>query len=340
MTDAGSMRIGIVGAGNMAKNVHIPCLERTDGVDIAALSDLVPERLQGVGDQFGITARYPYHAQMLEAEKLDAAFVLVEPDRLCRVALDCLARGLHVFMEKPPGITAFQTETLARAAADADRILMVAFNRRYIPLIVETLRIVREVAPITQVEGRFMKNGSAAFARGTVSSLESDTVHVVDLVRWMAGAEPERAATVEAQYDDVVPNAWNSVVRFENGVTGVIKANYKTGGRTHTFEVHAPGASAYINLGTGGTNCEADILIKRDTREVYSLSAVGTLKHENIHLDGKELAGEDDFPGFYGFLQEDREFVSCVREGRQPSSNIADAVKTMRFVELLRASKI
>jgi predicted dehydrogenase len=277
---------------------------------------------------------------MLDAEELDAAVVLVEPDRLCRVVLDCLDRGLHVLMEKPPGITAFQTATLARAAAAADRILMVAFNRRYVPLVAEAVRRVRAVAPITQVAGRFMKRGSAAFARGTVPAFDSDTVHVVDGVRWIAGAEPERAATIEGRYGDVVPNAWNAVVCFANGVTGVIASNYRVGGRIHTFEVHAPGASAFINLGMGGQECEADVLIARDDREAYSLSAVGALNHEMVHLDGKDLAGEDDFAGYYGFLQEDRAFVACVREGRSPSTSIADAVKTMEFVKMLRASRI
>ena len=40
----------------------------------------------------------------------------------------------------------------------------------------------------------------------------------------------------------------HGVCRFDNGVTGTIKANYRVGGRIHRFEVHGPGVSAYINL--------------------------------------------------------------------------------------------
>lgn len=42
-----------------------------------------------------------------------------------------------------------------------------------------------------------MKHSSAAFYDGCASSYVCDTIHAVDLVRWIAGAEPVHMATVE-----------------------------------------------------------------------------------------------------------------------------------------------
>ena len=47
----------------------------------------------------------------------------------------------------------------------------------------------------------------------------------------------------------------------------------------------------------------------------YSLAASGAAKLDLRELDGMELAGSDQFYRFYGFFQEDEEFVRCVREG-------------------------
>ena len=136
-----------------------------------------------------------------------------------------------------------------------------------------------------------------------------------------------------------MPNAWNSVIRFENGVTGLIEANYQTGGRTHTFEIHGPGASAFINLGFGGSQCEAQLMIAEGTGG-YSLAATGVQGTGLQTVDGKALAGSDQFHRYYGFYQEDEHFLDCVRNGKEPETGIADAVKTFELVDLLESSVI
>jgi predicted dehydrogenase len=46
------------------------------------------------------------------------------------------------------------------------------------------------------------------------------------------------------------------------------------------------------------------------------------------------MAGSDAFFKYYGYYQEDRHFVDCVRSGRQPETSIADAVSSMRLAEM------
>jgi predicted dehydrogenase len=218
-------------------------------------------------------------------------------------------------------------------------MLQVGFNRRHIPLVRKVVEMVREVTEVNQVIGRFMKCGEAAFDKGGVSAFESDTIHAVDLVRAVADSAPVSAATVVGQYGDVVENAWNSVVRFENGVTGVVQANYRTGGRTHTFEVHGAGASAFINVGFGGADCDAKVMLQ-EGKAGYSLAATGAGARNLMELDGKQMAGSDQFYRYYGFYDEDRHFLECVREGRAPETSIADAVKTFEMIELMRSNVI
>lgn len=184
-----------------------------------------------------------------------------------------------------------------------------------------------------------MKHGTAAFCAGSISAFESDTIHVLDWVRWVAGGDPVSGAMLESRFDDAVPNAWNAVVRFDNGVAGVIKANYMTGGRTHMFEVHGPRASAFIDIGFGTATCGARILVHGSGGE-YSLASAGAGENDTIVLDGKEIAGSDEFYAYYGFLQENQEFIAAVREGRPSTCDIEDGVKALAFAEFLHARKL
>ena len=65
----------------------------------------------------------------------------------------------------------------------------------------------------------------------------------------------------------------------------MLKANYKTGGRVHKFEVHGPGVSAYIDLGFGRASCSARILAHEGQAQ-YSLAARGETEGGILELDG------------------------------------------------------
>jgi predicted dehydrogenase len=334
------LRLGVIGAGGIAQGVHLPALRcLRDLSTVVAVCDVVEDRARKAAAAFGIPAVYALYPEMLQRETLDAVFVLTEPDRLFRPAIECLAAGKHVFMEKPPGVTTFQTESLLRAARQAGRILQVGFNRRFIPVVQHVVAFMREHTPINQVEGRFIKHGGAAFYGGSASAFEADTIHAIDLVRWIAGGTPTSAALVENRYDDEVANSWNAVVRFDNQVTGIVKANYATGARVHTLEIHGPGASAFVNLGFGDASCGAEILVFGG-KGTYSIASAGPGQQSRISLDGKQIAGSDEFYNYYGFLAEDREFLECVRTGRRPLTDIEEGVRTMQFIDLMRAHRI
>jgi virulence factor len=334
------VKVGIIGAGGLARSVHLPSLAELPDVNVAAICDLVPERAASLARKYSVPRTYVSYHEMFAKEKLDAVFVLVEPANLFHVTWHSLDAGFHVFMEKPPGVTSMQARALARKAAEKSRFLQVGFNRRHIPIVRRALEMVRERARITQVEGMFIKYGDAAFDRGSTSAFVSDTIHAVDLVRWIAGGKPVAAALVEECYDDVVPNAWNGVIRFDNGVTGIVKSNYRTGGRVHRFEVHGPGVSAFLNLGVGEEiSCSAEILTHEGAAR-YSIAAAGAA-HETVQrLDGAELAGGTAFHQQYGFLQEDRHFIDCVLGKGVPEPDIADAALSIELVEMLLASRI
>lgn len=334
-------RIGVIGAGGIARGVHLPSLNDMDDVEIVVICDMIEERARAMAEKYAIPKVYTLYQEMLarEAAELDAVFALVEPGNMFHVAWRCLDAGLDTFCEKPPGISLIQAQALARKATEAGKVLQVGFNRRHIPVVREALDIVRRSTYVTQVEGCFFKCGTGAFDHGSLSAFMSDTVHAVDLVRAMAGGEPVVAASVQASHEEPVINAWNGVCRFDNGVMGIVKANYQTGGRVHRFEVHGPGVSAFIDLGFGAADCGATILSHQGKAQ-YSLAAKGAGDQGIVRIDGKELAGSDEFYRYYGFYQEDRHFIDCLRAGKEPETSIHDAVKSMQLAEMLVANRI
>ncbi|HXL04134.1 MAG TPA: Gfo/Idh/MocA family oxidoreductase [Bacillota bacterium] len=313
------VNVGLVGAGIMANSVHYPSLAEFPDVNMVSLCDIVEDKLNNTADKFGIPNRYSDYREMIDKEPLEAVYILMPPHQLFDITVYALKKGLHVFIEKPPAVTTFQIKSLERIARKNGCITMVGFNRRYIPMMTYAKDYVEKHGTINQVVATFYKRSSAVYYDGAVDVIGCDAIHAVDALRWMAGSDVADAVCLVGQCEDVVPNSWNAIVRFENGVSGVLLTNWNVGTRVHTFEIHAPGVSAFLNPDDKGYLYKDDEVTTLDTREIANSS-------ENYK--------------YYGFFQESRHFIDCIKSGEEPSSSFRDAVKTMELVDMLRTTVI
>lgn len=335
------LRVCVIGAGGIANSVHLPSLTDIENAEIVGLCDVVYEKAQKTAEKFGIKNTYWDMYKMLDEQKPDAVWVLVEPDRLFRCAADCMKRGYNVMMEKPAGTSYFQAASLARISKEKGVTCAVAMNRRHIPVVQKVIERMKELTVITQVDGMFMKKSDLSHSWDYASAYDCDGVHALDLVRYLAGGECVDCATVAASFSgSPVENAWSSVMRFDNGVTATMRSNYQAGARIHMFEIHGPGASAFINIGMGGSECEATILYSTAGKSMYSLASGGVGGMQREYIDGKELAGSEAFYAYYGYKQEDQDFVNAILSGTKPLCTIEDAAESMKLVEKVHATAI
>jgi len=332
-------KIAVIGCGGMANSVHLPSLVEIESCEVVAVCDLVVDRARKAAEKFGVPHWYERYTEMFASEEIDGVVALVEPDRMYRVVYDCLKAGKHVLMEKPAGINSYQSDSLARTAEEEGKILAVAMNRRHIPLVQLVMKKMREVTPITQVDGVFIKKSDVSKGWHYMDAFMSDIIHAVDLVRYLADSEPTKAATIAGRHSSPVDNAWSSVFRFENGITGTLKANYQTAGRVHSFEIHGPNASAFINLGFGAPACDAKILYAQGG-SMYSMASAGVAQPNEEYIDGLSLAGSEEYRTYYGYKQENEDFIDCILTGRTPLCTIADAAKSMHMAEFLLENEI
>ncbi len=337
----GTVRVAIIGAGGICNGVHLPSLREMPDVEVVAVCDLIAAKAAETAKKWGIPKSYTLIREMFAHEKIDAVFCLVEPGSMFHVAMLSLQHGYPTFCEKPPCITSYQADALARLSDSVGKPVMVGFNRRFIPVVREAKRYMDEAQRVTQVEGCFYKFGSGdRFDLGGLSAFTSDTIHAVDLLRYLSGANTARKTALLAQSVDCpMENQWNGIMEFDNGVQGVIKANYMSGGRVHQFQVHGIGMAAFINLGFGEGAAEAHILTHTGAVS-YSLAATGKAKETVTYLDGKKLAGSTDFYKYYGYYYEDRHFIDCLKSGQTPECSIQDARESLRLVEQLLANRL
>ena len=310
------IQLGIIGAGAKGRQ-HMGILEGFEDVQLAALCDPVAEARDSAAAKFGIGRCHADLEAFLaaESEALDAVFVATPPDLNATAALPCLQRGLHTFMEKPPGMSAAETAALRDAAAARGVLGMVGWNRRFHAMILEAKQRVEERGPIVQLVGEFHKSLSRFEASGRYSEVFLDNMmwesinHSVDLVRALANSEVAEVNSVVRRALHKYRDVFGALVLFENNCLAHLIFNWTSDARLERYEIHGRDISVYLEgVDKGVVLCDG---------QRHELSA-----------------------GSSGTEEEDRYFVDCVKEGRPiaaPACSLEEAVKTMQLGEAIHA---
>lgn len=122
--------VAVVGVGSHGYRNILPTLNFLP-VRLKALCDLNIELARITAKQYGADAFYPSMAEMFEKEELDAIFLCAPPRLHPELACEALDAGMHVWMEKPPGM--FADEVSEMIAHRKDRVVVVGFKKAFMP---------------------------------------------------------------------------------------------------------------------------------------------------------------------------------------------------------------
>ncbi|MEZ5393659.1 MAG: Gfo/Idh/MocA family oxidoreductase [Bryobacterales bacterium] len=126
-----SPKLGVIGLGNRAQR-HLGALKELSGVEIAALCDLMPDRMAAAKNGPAANAQTYIDYRELVRDKNVQAVVIVAPNYLhAEMAIAALKAGKDVLMEKPIGLNWAEAKRVAEAAKQSGRILAVGMQRHY-----------------------------------------------------------------------------------------------------------------------------------------------------------------------------------------------------------------
>jgi len=124
-------KVGIIGVGGIA-GAHYHALSRTDGVTIAAITDLDAQRLKQRAREWAIPAYESVEA--LLASDVESVFICTPPLTHRELVAEAAAAGKHIYLEKPIALSLEDADAVIDSARRAGVILMVGYNLRYDPI--------------------------------------------------------------------------------------------------------------------------------------------------------------------------------------------------------------
>ena len=125
------LKIGIVGAGNIACSAHLPAYQECENAYPAAIADIDYERAKSAAEKFNIPRAYSSVEEMLADADIDAVDICTWNNAHAPVCIAAAEAGKHVLCEKPMAMSLADALAMEKAVKASGVTFMLAVPGRF-----------------------------------------------------------------------------------------------------------------------------------------------------------------------------------------------------------------
>ena len=233
MSSEKTFRVALVGCGRISKN-HFEAIEQIDGLALAAVCDVDPDRAAQAGAQ-GNVPHYSSYEKMLKESNADVVTIATPSGLHAEQGVAAALAGKHVVMEKPMAISLTGADALVHACDKAGVQLFVVKQNRLNPPVQLLKRAVDRnrfgriyMASCTVHWARPQEYYDQAPWRGTWEfdggAFMNQSSHYVDLIQWLMGpVESVMAKTATLARRIETEDSGVAILKFRSGALGTIQ---------------------------------------------------------------------------------------------------------------------
>lgn len=331
---ADKIKIGIIGAGNIAQSAHIPAYLAQDDVELYAVYDINNSRAKEVADKFGFKYAVGSLEELVSMEELDAVSVCTWNNGHKDAVIAAANAGKHILCEKPMAMTVAETEAMAEAVRKNNVIFMMGFVNRFR---VES-KIIKELADAGKFGEIYYAKCGIIRRRGTPLGWFTDLsksgggpvidlgVHAID-VTWYYMGKPEPVSVSAVTYSKIGDYKTKGVSRWEALDTDNLV--FETEDSAAALIRFKNGASMTVDVTWAINGKERGIF-----SEIYGTKAGASLDPFCIYaekagylMDCTPIAEPENM-----FNNEIRHFLDCIKSGQEPIATLEDGMAVQKIL--------
>ncbi len=313
------VRMGVIGCGRMGRN------------HCRVFANLAPTRLIGVYDTNllaaqSVASQYEAHAYASVDALLDqvqAVSIATPTPQHYELAMHCLERGLHVFVEKPICETVAQAEALTAAAEASGLVVQVGHIERFNPAYTELKHVLDDM----QLAAVNFRRLSAFSGSNTDVDVVLDLmIHDLDLVLDLAQQQP---ASITASGLRAFSNTIDHAVVgfcFASGPLLTVTASRITEHKVRVIDATA--LDAFV---------EADLLAKSISVHRRTIGRYLQQNHRGTKYHQESVVERIQVPIAEPLALELQHFAECIQQWRQPIVTARHGLDALRLAMTVRA---
>ncbi len=244
-------------------------------------------------------------ATAIESGEIDAVYICTYHDTHAPLAVAAARRGKHIFLEKPMTITAADCSAITTAVRESGVFCMSGFKLHYYSLARKARSLIGQPLALTAhvIDRRWPDDSWANDPIRGGGNVLSQGCHAVELLCHFAGSRPIRIYAEGGNLHHPALNLIDTMaatISFESGsVASLLIGDVGETPHDGKFTFHAMNGRQSVHL-------------------YDRITCLSYFDGETEHV----FSGEED-----GFLNENREFIAALAEGRQPETDEVDGAR-------------
>jgi len=334
MPDPAPLRCAVVGAGRMGM-VHGHLLQVYPGTELVGFADPQPgtrDRLASQGLRAPVHASVP---ELLATTNPQAVFVCTPTHTHRAVVEQCLARPVHLFVEKPVATTVAEADAIRDMTRRRQVMDAAGYVYAHLPVVEEARRLIA-----LEVLGELLRFSAHAYISevfsaksgwffqrelsggGVVANMGS---HLLFILGWMFGRVRRVMATTRSHASAVEDSA-QALLWFESGITGMLDTSWSM-----------PGAQM-LDYGLTVDGRQGTLVLARERILLHLLRPAGGFPSGWSEVHASDLPADTAFDisphiGGEAFYRQLRTFETACRTGTLPFCSLDEACNTQRMIE-------
>lgn len=301
----GSIKWGVLGTADIAKNCTIPGMVEAENCELYAIAGRSKEKAEQFKDMFGFEKAYSDYDSLLNDEEVNAVYIPLPNQLHYEWVMKAIKAGKNILCEKPLAPNAKMAAELFKAAKEKGVILMEAFAYLHTPYIDALQKEINDgvIGDVSYIEAAFLTSGyNLTNIRTQKESLGGAVYdlgcYCTSIILRMLGKEPVNVQGVAEYSEEKVDVLTSAIMSFGGGV----RASF-TCGMNFEKEMNYRFDRLYIHGAKG--------FIKSDTE----FNEAGDLSY-TICVDGKEEV--KTIKVLQNYRLEVEQLGRCVLAGEKP----------------------
>lgn len=233
------LRVGILGAGAAAAELHVPGYIACPSAELVAVASATQASAHRLAERFGIPVVHPTSEKLLQDTGVDAVSICTPPVFHRHLAEQACAAEKHVLIEKPIATTLEDVEALRQMAARSATVVDVVRNERFMAFNRQAKELIatgavgdaQVILQTISTDGPESWSPTAQWfrdpARSGGGALLDLAVHKADLAAWLIDRPPVTVPGDRQSAAGNVEEAGLLVAELEGGVPSVVHASWR-----------------------------------------------------------------------------------------------------------------
>ncbi len=279
-----NVKIGVVGAGNIAKQ-HIENIVNMHVLS-AEIVAICSRTKTDLCSKYDLT-HFTDYKSLIDSAELDAVIIATPTMSHFEIAKYALQNNLHVMLEKPMGLSSYEGELLIDYQTENSKFALM-LNQRTDPLFIKMKEIV-ESGVLGEIQRThwtmtnwfrpeiyFQVSDWRATWKGEGGGLlVNQAIHNLDVFQWICGMPSELHSFCEfGKYHDIeVEDEVTAFLRYQNGATGMFVGSTGESPGVNRFDIIGDLGSLLFDSGklTLITNSQSTSAFNQQTNDMFGM---------------------------------------------------------------------